>query len=78
MAGKVSILSCSLKEQRRNEAVYKAGSRTLAVPFGDHREPNRCDKGPVPNWVPVKQLSLSYNVGETLLWTICIFIYPLW
>ena len=28
------------------------------------------------NWVAVKELNLSYYIGETLLFTI--YIYPLW
>ena len=29
-------------------------------------------------WVAVKELKLSYYIGETLLFTIYIYIYPLW
>ena len=32
----------------------------------------------VSNWVAVKELNLSYYIGETLLFLLYIYIYPLW
>ena len=41
-------------------------------------DPKSIDPKATIYWVAVKELNLSYYIGETLLFTIYIYIYPLW